>query len=38
MIRSGFLLRILCDEKFDSLEALKAQLMRDREVVDQLLN
>lgn len=26
------------DEKFDSLEALKAQLMRDREVVDQLLN
>lgn len=26
------------DEKFVSLEALKAQLMRDREVVDQLLN
>lgn len=26
------------DEKFGSLEALKAQLMRDREVVDQLLN
>ena len=26
------------DEKFDSLEALKAQLMRDRETVDQLLN
>ncbi|MGM9798429.1 MAG: riboflavin biosynthesis protein RibF [Parabacteroides sp.] len=26
------------DEKFDSLEALKAQLMCDREVVDQLLN
>ena len=37
-IRVSFAHFVRGDEKFDSLEALKAQLMRDREVVDQLLN
>ena len=37
-IRVSFAYFVRGDEKFDSLEALKAQLMRDREVVDQLLN
>lgn len=37
-IRVSFARFVRGDEKFDSLEALKAQLMRDREVVDQLLN
>lgn len=37
-IRVSFEHFVRGDEKFDSLEALKAQLMRDREVVDQLLN
>lgn len=37
-IRVSFTHFVRGDEKFDSLEALKAQLMRDREVVDQLLN
>ena len=37
-IRVSFERFVRGDEKFDSLEALKAQLMRDREVVDQLLN
>lgn len=37
-IRVSFEYFVRGDEKFDSLEALKAQLMRDREVVDQLLN
>ena len=36
-IRVSFAHFVRGDEKFDSLEALKAQLMRDREVVDQLL-
>ena len=38
LIRVSFAHFVRGDEKFDSLEALKAQLMRDREVVDQLLN
>ena len=37
-IRVSFAHFVRGDEKFDSLEALKAQLMRDWEVVDQLLN
>lgn len=37
-IRVSFAHFVRGDEKFDSLEALKAQLMCDREVVDQLLN
>ena len=37
-IRVSFAHFVRGDEKFDSLEALKAQLMSDREVVDQLLN
>lgn len=37
-IRVSFEHFVRGDEKFDSLEALKAQLMQDREVVDQLLN
>ena len=37
-IRVSFAHFVRGDEKFDSLEALKAQLMRDREVVDHLLN
>lgn len=37
-IRVSFAHFVRGDEKFDSLEALKAQLMRDRETVDQLLN
>ena len=37
-IRVSFAHFVRGDEKFDSLEALKAQLMRDRKVVDQLLN
>ena len=37
-IRVTFVHFVRGDEKFDSLEALKAQLMRDRETVDQLLN
>ena len=37
-IRVSFEHFVRGDEKFDSLEALKAQLMRDRETVDQLLN
>ena len=37
-IRVSFAHFVRGDEKFDALEALKAQLMRDREVVDQLLN
>lgn len=37
-IRVSFAHFVRGNEKFDSLEALKAQLMRDREVVDQLLN
>lgn len=37
-IRVSFERFVRGDEKFGSLEALKAQLMRDREVVDQLLN
>ena len=37
-IRVSFEHFVRGDEKFGSLEALKAQLMRDREVVDQLLN
>lgn len=37
-IRVSFARFVRGDEKFDSLEALKAQLMRDWEVVDQLLN
>lgn len=37
-IRVSFAHFVRGDEKFDSLEALKAQLMHDREVVDQLLN
>ena len=37
-IRVSFAQFVRGDEKCDSLEALKAQLMRDREVVDQLLN
>lgn len=37
-IRVSFEHFVRGDEKFDSLEALKAQLMRDWEVVDQLLN
>lgn len=37
-IRVSFAHFVRGDEKFDSLKALKAQLMRDREVVDQLLN
>ncbi len=37
-IRVSFAHFVRGDEKFDSLEALKAQLMRDREEVDQLLN
>lgn len=37
-IRVTFVRFIRGDEKFDSLEALKAQLTRDREVVDRLLN
>lgn len=37
-IRVSFAHFVRGDEKFDSLEALKAQLMLDREVVDQLLN
>ena len=37
-IRVSFAHFVRGDEKFDSLEALKAQLMRDREVVDQLLD
>ena len=37
-IRVSFAIFVRGDVKFDSLVALKAQLMRDREVVDQLLN
>ena len=37
-IRVTFARFVRGDEKFDSLAALKAQLMRDREVVDRLLN